>query len=33
VATRYDIKLALTYRGGVILRTIIIWLRALGDTP
>jgi transposase len=32
LATRYD-KLALTYRGGVILRAIIIWLRALGDTP
>ena len=28
LATRYD-KLALTYRGGVILRAITIWLRAL----
>jgi len=26
LATRYD-KLALTYRGGVVLRTITIWLR------
>ncbi len=32
IATRYD-KLALTYRGGVILRAITIWLKALGDTP
>ena len=32
LATRYD-KLALTYRGGVVLGAIIIWLRALGDTP
>ena len=32
VATRYD-KLALTYRGGVVLRAIIIWAKALGDTP
>lgn len=28
LATRYD-KLALTYRGGVVLRAITIWLRAL----
>lgn len=26
LATRYD-KLALTYRGGVVIRTITIWLR------
>jgi transposase len=32
LATRYD-KLALTYRGGAVLRTIVIWLRRLGDTP
>lgn len=32
IATRYD-KLALTYRGGVVLRAIIIWLKELGDTP
>ena len=32
LATRYD-KLALTYRGGVVLRAISIWLTALGDTP
>lgn len=32
LATRYD-KLALTYRGGVVLRAITIWLKALGDTP
>jgi transposase len=32
LATRYD-KLALTYRGGVVLKTIVTWLRALGDTP
>ena len=32
LATRYD-KLALTYRGGVVLRAIITWLRELGDTP
>lgn len=32
LATRYD-KLALTYRGGVVLRAITIWLRQLGDTP
>ncbi len=32
LATRYD-KLAVTYRGGVVLKTIVTWLRALGDTP
>ena len=32
LATRYD-KLALTYRGGAVLRAITIWLNALGDTP
>lgn len=32
LATRYD-KLALTYRGGVVLTAIVVWLRALGDTP
>ena len=32
LATRYD-KLALTYRAGALLRAILIWLDALGDTP
>lgn len=32
IATRYD-QLALTYRGGVILRAITIWLNQLGDAP
>lgn len=32
LATRYD-KLALTYRGGAVLRAITIWLKALRDTP
>lgn len=32
IATRYD-KLAITYRGGVVLRAITIWLKALRDTP
>lgn len=32
LATRYD-KLAITYRGGVVLGAIITWLRELGDTP
>ncbi|WP_370460057.1 IS5 family transposase [Nostocoides sp. F2B08] len=32
LATRYD-KLAITYRGGVVLGVIITWLRELGDTP
>ncbi|MEV1295683.1 transposase [Pseudonocardia sp. NPDC049635] len=32
LATRYD-KLALTYRGGVVLKAIVTWLRALRDLP
>jgi transposase len=32
LATRYD-KLAITYRGGVILAVIVTWIRALGETP
>jgi len=33
IATRYD-KLAVIFRGGAILRSIIMWLRSpLGDTP
>lgn len=32
LATRYD-KLALTYRAGLLLRTITVWLPLLGDTP
>jgi transposase len=33
LATRYD-KLAVIFRGGAILRSIVIWLRSpLGDTP
>lgn len=32
LATRYD-KLALTYRGGVVLAAIMTWLRVLGDAP
>ena len=32
LATRYD-KLALTYRGGVVLRAVTLWLKRLGDTP
>ena len=32
LATRYD-KLALTYRGGAVLRAISLWLKRLGDTP
>lgn len=32
LATRYD-KLALTFRGGAVLKAIVTWLRALGDTP
>lgn len=32
LATRYD-KLAITYRGGAVLRAITIWAKALGDTP
>lgn len=33
LATRYD-KLAINFRGGAILRSIILWLRTpIGDTP
>ncbi len=33
LATRYD-KLAVIFRGGAILRSIVLWLRnAFGDTP
>jgi len=32
LATRYD-KLALTYRAGVVLRAVVLWLQTLGDTP
>ena len=33
LATRYD-KLAVIFRGGAVLRSIILWLRGpLGDTP
>ena len=33
LATRYD-KLAVTYRSGTVLRSIILWLRSpIGDTP
>ena len=32
LATRYD-KLALTYRAGVVLRAVVLWLNTLGDTP
>ena len=32
IATRHD-KLAITYRGGIVLQAITIWLKALGDTP
>ena len=32
LATRYD-KLALTYRAGVVLRAVVLWLKATGDTP
>lgn len=32
LATRYD-KLALTYRAGVLLRAITLWLPTLRDTP
>jgi putative transposase len=32
LATRYD-KLAITYRGGVVLAAIVTWLRALRDAP
>ena len=32
LATRYD-KLAITYRGGLVLAAIVTWLRTLRDTP
>lgn len=32
LATRYE-KLAVTYRGGAVLRAITLWLERLGDTP
>ena len=32
LATRYD-KLAITYRAGCLLRAILTWCHALGDTP
>lgn len=32
LATRFD-KLAVIFRGGAILRSIILWLTPLGDTP
>ena len=32
LATRYD-KLALSYRGGAVLRAITLWLKRLGYTP
>lgn len=32
LATRYD-KLAVIFRGAAILRSILIWLTPLGDTP
>ena len=32
LATRYD-KLAVVYRGAVVLCAVITWLKALGDTP
>lgn len=32
LATRYD-KLAVVFRGGAILRSILIWLTPLGDAP
>lgn len=32
LATRYD-KLAIVYRGAVVVCAILTWLRALGDTP
>ena len=32
LATRYD-KLALTYRGGAVLRAVTLWLKRLRDTP
>ena len=32
LATRYD-KLAITYRAGLLIRAVVMWLQALGDTP
>ncbi|WP_245802104.1 transposase [Corynebacterium pacaense] len=32
LATRYD-KLAVVYRGAVVLAAIVAWVKALGDTP
>ena len=32
LATRYD-KLAITYRAGLLIRAVVLWLQALGDTP
>jgi len=32
IAARYD-KLAITYRGGIVLRAITTWLKVVGDTP
>ncbi len=32
LATRYD-KLATNYRGGVVLRAIVLWLNEIPDTP
>ena len=33
LATRYD-KLAVIFRGGAVLRSIVLWLRSpIGDTP
>ena len=32
LATRYD-KLAITYRAGLRIRAVVLWLQALGDTP
>jgi len=32
LATRYD-KLAITYRAGITLNTILNWLKHIGDTP
>ena len=31
LATRYD-KLAITYRAGLLIRAVVMWLQALGDT-
>lgn len=32
LATRYD-KLAITYRAGLLIRAVVLWLQTLGDTP